>query len=337
MICCLFYATAVTSEAGTADDRMFSLYEESIFESHEQNFEQAFDLANQIRNDYPEEPAGLFAFITIYQNIMETYRVRLYEAEYDSIVQIAVKLSEKALKRNRKEGRNYFYVASAYGSRSLSYARQGKWLAAFRDGTRVKSNYEKAIRLSPEFYDAYYGLGLYDYWITEKASVLKLFGDNQQRGIDNVKLVADKGRFMKNDAMFGLSAIYYNERAYDKCLALCEQLYENFPKNPAISYRIGRVHQQRQSWPAAKYAFENVLKILDLTVYKSISYRVACLYQLAKCAFAVDDLNECRRLCEEALELDKSCDFSLELDGPNEDYSDIKKELNKLLTDVKKA
>lgn len=315
-----------------------SLYQEAADKYHREKFDEAIQLGNIIRERYPDEPAGVFGLLTSYQTIMRNYRVRIYESKFDSLLNLSVKLAKKAVKNNKKDGRNYFYLGCAYGSRCVFKARRGEWLEAFRDGSQVRKNFKRAIRYSPEFYDSYYGLGLQKYWLSAKSKFLRALPfarNNRQQGIEYVKLVVEKGRFLKVDAKYGLAAIYYNEEEFENALEMTDHLYESFPNNPTLLYRRGRIYQKLERWAEAKETFDELDKVLTSAKYQSVSYRVELMYQTAKCQFHLNNMREAQRLCEEAIALEKECDFSKEMDGPLEPFSDIKEELFELVDKVK--
>ena len=321
------------------DTSFYNLFEQALQKYHQEDYEGAIQLALQIRKSYPEEPAGVFALLTTYQTMMRNYRVRYYESQYDSLLDLVVKLSKKAIKRDKKNGVNYFYLGCAYGSRSIYYARRRQWMKAFRDGSQVLNNFKKAVSYSPEFYDAYYGLGLYKYWLSAKAKFLLFLPfvkDQRREGIEQIKLAAEKGRFLKIDSMYGLVSVYYNEGMYEEALKVNDQLYERYPNNPSLLYRRGRILQALGRWQEAMDIFSRLHEILSHTRLQSISFMIDCLFQMAKCHYTLGNYLETQRLCNLAMELEKSCDFSKELDGPIEKYEDIKKQLHELTKKVKK-
>lgn len=316
----------------------YSQFKLTLDKYHNEQFEDALKLAKSIRENYPDEPAGVFGLLTTYQTIMRNYRIRLYEAQFDSLLTLSVKLSKQAIKRNKKDGRNYFYLGCAYGSRSIFYAQRGKWLEAFKYGSQVMRNFKRAIAYSPHFYDAYYGIGLYKYWLGAKSKLLRFLpfaNDNRQEGLEQIKLAISKAEFLNVDAMYGLSAAYFNDGEYDKALELAQQLYKSYPNNPTLLYRLGRIHQAQENWTEAKTYFNKLQNILKNSKFKSISYQVECLFQVAKCEYQLGNFLQTQKLCQDAIILDKYCDFSKELNGPLDNYSDIKKQLHKLNDKVK--
>lgn len=317
------------------DTENFVLFDKALMLCHQQDYEGALEIGRQLRQNYPDDPTGMFVQIITYQTLMETFRVKTYQAQLDSVLEIVVELAKKTLKKDRRNGVNYFYLASAYGARSANFARRGKWLEALRDGTRIKANYQRALKYSPDFYDAYYGLGAYNYWVSVKAKVLRIFGDSREKGIAQVKLAAEKGHFLKTNALYGLSSIYFNEGRHEEALQVCDEIIARYPGNPTCYYRKGRILQMRGQWAEAQKQFAAVRDILSKTPHQSLSYQVDCLYQMALCEYSQKHSPASHALCEQALALVEKCDFSRELNGPFEKYDEIQKRLQELYEKTK--
>ncbi|MFQ6113845.1 MAG: tetratricopeptide repeat protein [bacterium] len=336
--CLLFLLNKATAQEAKQDETLYALFEKTLDKYHDEKYDEAIQLATRIRKLYPDEPAGVFGLLVTYQTMMRNYRVRNFEAQYDSLLDLSVELAKNALKKNNKDGRIYFYLGCAYGSRSIYYAQRGKWLAAFKDGSRVLNNFKKAVAYSPEFYDAYYGLGLYKYWLGAKAKLLRFLSfakDQRREGIEQIKITAEKGRFLKVDGMYGLLAVYFNEGQYEKALEISEELYEIYPENPTLLYRRGRIFQALERWSEARQHFETLYGLLTAARYQSVSYKIECLFQIAKCEYHLGNYLETQRFCQEAIRLEKYCDFSKEIDGPLEKFSEIEKQLHELDLEIK--
>lgn len=325
------------ANAQSADDDVNSMYKRTLEKYHSEEFDEAIQIAQAIREKYPDEPAGPFGLLTTYQTIMWNYRVRLHESKVDSLLDLSIKLAKKAVKKNRKEAKNYFYLGCAYGFRSILRAQQKKWMDAFKDGSQVLKNFNIAVAHSPEFYDSYYGLGLYKYWLGAKGAMryLPFAKRNRNQGIEQMRLAIEKGQFLKVNAMYGLMAVFQNEGEYEQALQVSNVLFEMYPNNPTLNYRRGKIFQALEGWPEAIESFQNLHDILMNTKYKSTSYQIECLYQLAQCNYQLENYWETQRLCQNAIILEEYLDFSKELDGPLEKFSEIKDKLHKLNDEVK--
>ena len=315
-----------------------TLFKITLDKYHNEEFDEALVVAQKIRQLYPEEPAGAFGLLNTYQTIMRNYRVRLFESEFDSLLNLSIQLAEAAAKRDKKDGKSYFYLGCAYGSRSIYYAQRGKWFDAFRYGSQVQRNFNKAIAYEPQFYDSHYGIGLYKYWLGAKAKLLNALpftNDNRHEGIQHMKLAVEKAQYLNVDGMYGLTAAYYNEGQFEKALDVSDKVYQLYPNNPAMLYRRGRILQALNRWQEAIAVFGELDALLKNTLYQSVSYQIECRYQMAKSHYQLGNYGESQRLCVDAIAKERYCDFSKETDGPLESFSDIQKQLHELNDKVK--
>ncbi len=304
---------------------------------HAHDFSQSLTLALRIREEFPDNPVGVFSLLKNYQSINGNLRVKHFEAKVDSLLDISVALAEKALKKDRKKGRNYFYAGTAYGFKSLYCAQHNEWIEAFKAGSKITRNLNRAIAMEPRFYDAYYGLGLNNYWLSAKGPMRYVPNARKKRntGIKQIKLVIEKGRHSQVDAMFGLAAIYIHEEEYERALKLYLELFKQLPQNPNISYRMGKIYEKQKNWHDSLNSFTILLDLLNRTKYKSYSYKVECLYSMAKCNYEMKNLIEAKLLCQEAIALWPLCDFDKELEGPYESFSEILNGINNLSETLK--
>lgn len=329
----LMFSNQAAAQDAPTDTSYYPLFEKALEKYHNEEYEEAIRLSLDIRKQYPDVPAGVFGLMTTYQTLMRNYRVRLYESKMDSLLDLAIDMSKKAINKSRNPGLNYFYLGCAYGSRSIYHARRGKWLDAFKDGTNVRNSFEQAIKHDPDFYDAYYGLGLYNYWLGAKArffGILSFTKNKKAEGLEEIKLAVKKGRFLQVDSMYGLTSAYYNEGEFEKALEISDSVYASYPHNPSLLYRRGRILQELKRWEEACETFADLHNLLVDTKYQSISFQVECLYQMARSYYELGNHIETYRLCQEAIALDKKCDFSKELNGPIDKYEDIQDQLFKL-------
>ncbi len=332
-----FFNTNTLAAQPKLDNSLIELYKQAVEKYHSDEFDDAITLSLKIREQFPEEPAGIFALLTTYQTIMRNYRVKTYESEYDSLLNLSVEVTRKAIKKDKKSGLNYFYLGYAFGSRSIYYAQRNKWMSALKDGSQVMKNFHKALAYNPELYEAYYGMGLFKYWMGAKSKFLRMLPfakDNRKDGIREIKLAIDKGEFVKTDGMYGLSAIYLNEKKYDDALQLLNKLYEHYPNNPTLHYRKGIILEKLHRWDDALNSFAALSELLKKAPYKCYSYQMECLYKQAFYNYQLGHYLATQKYCQEALNLEKLCDLSNELNGPNEVHSDIVKHIHQLNDEV---
>jgi len=90
---------------------------------------------------------------------------------------------------------------------------QHRWIRAYFDGKKAISNTRKSLKVDPEMYDAYLGLGMYEYYAGTLPGVIKILarlflsGDAAQ-GVKYLELCREKGYFNSLAAELLLIEIY---------------------------------------------------------------------------------------------------------------------------------
>lgn len=163
---------------------------------------------------------------------------RRFERSVDRTVELADELIESEDPRQRADG--YFAAGMALGLRGQWRLVQGRWYQAYRDGKKAMSYLRRCVEISPRYYDAYMGLGIFDYQVAKLPGALKLGArllirgtGNAKRGLKRLRLSVKKGRFASRQAAaFLLSIHLVYERDYPKALETVRGLLQDFPESP---------------------------------------------------------------------------------------------------------
>jgi len=137
--------------------------------------------------------------------------------------------------------------------------RVGDALEAAKIAWRIQT---RVIELDPEYWDAYFTLGLYDYTAGSLPAFVRWFAflagyhGDKARGIEQLELVAERGRSARRDAQVFLTVLYVREGRVEEALGLVHRLMRDAPHNHILRlnaahclYWLGRYHES-----AARYA-----------------------------------------------------------------------------------
>jgi hypothetical protein len=127
------------------------------------------------------------------------------------------------------------HLGAAYGCRGLVLLHQHKYLASYHDGKRGVGYLQKAIAIDPQQYDAYMGLGQFEYYCARLNGLLQFMLDlqgDEKKGIEKLKLCEAKGTYSAwADRSFLTSILIYDQRRWSDAEGLLDKLYKAFPEN----------------------------------------------------------------------------------------------------------
>ena len=155
------------------------------------------------------------------------------------MVNNAINLANKLIGKKKKNGEPpdewlYFYLGGALGFRGLYRFNRNKFLSAFRDGIGAIKQLDICMKLDPNMYDAYYGLGCFYYWKSAKSRFLwflPFVSDERAKGIEDLITAVKKGRYTKKEARNALLRVYLNEQLYSQTIKLADIIEKEFPED----------------------------------------------------------------------------------------------------------
>lgn len=175
---------------------------------------------------------------------------RRVDAPFERAVARAVAETEAWSRREPLRAEAWFARGAAYGARAQFRVERGERLAAARDGKRIRTVLEQALRLDPGMHDAKFGIGMYRYYADVAPAALRMLrwllqlpGGNREEGLAQMLEARDQGFVMRGEADYQLHLIYlwYEDRAHD-ALALVRSLQRRYPHNPLFMLIEADIH-----------------------------------------------------------------------------------------------
>ncbi|MBI2372003.1 MAG: hypothetical protein HYV08_17535 [Deltaproteobacteria bacterium] len=222
------------------------------------DFPAAYQHFEAVLRRWPDRPDGYLgkglAVLTEHRG-----RRRL-RANRDAIVQQLQQAAERAEQRfdARREIRDLFLQGMARGFESQVELAAGNLWSAFLAIREARSLLRIALSQDPGFVDPYLGLGFYDYLVSElpglQRFVVSLLLDkgDKRRGLEEIRLAASRGRYVREYARAALMSIYaYGERQFGLALPLALALKERYPGNPDFYYAVATIYSELDRWDEA--------------------------------------------------------------------------------------
>ncbi len=264
-------------------------YDRGIAYMYRLEFDKAEGEFKEIVRLDPEGPSGYFALAALSwwrysQNFDVQGGLKTVEEEFVSNSDKVIELSKHMVKEGRDLDQAYFFMGSAYGLQGRWYAVQRSWWRSYTHGKKGRKFLKKCVAVNPAVYDAYLGLGIFDYYAATLPGTLglaaKLFvGGDRQRGMEYVKLAKEKGRFFKVEARFFLVEIYsMHEKDFKAAYAETAELRAMDPSN--MLFRVGEImtHIQAQDWPGVLDECGAFLGTWEAKPEKGLETQLAMIY-----------------------------------------------------------
>lgn len=171
------------------------------------------------------------------------------EKEFEAAVKAAV-ADAKAARGSGDDAEAYLCLGAAYGLRGRREAAKHHWFGAYLDGRRAYRSARQAVKLNPELYDAYLGLGAFDYYAATLSRFVRALafagGGGRDKGLSELQL-ATRGRYSGAAAKLLLVGIDWSfEKKPQDAWKILEELHQRYPASPMIdSMRLIGLYQLR--------------------------------------------------------------------------------------------
>ena len=128
----------------------------------------------------------------------------------------ARRLLASSSRADRAEG--HFIIGLSLGELGEWDFIHHHWFKAFLNGRKALSHLKACVRLDSTYYDAYLGLGSYDYQVSRFGFLLKAgaflggLHANERRGIEHLIIAEDRGPYSRDQAAIFLATLYLADK-----------------------------------------------------------------------------------------------------------------------------
>ena len=200
----------------------------------------------------PPEACDVLAATATWWRILIDPNSRALDARFSAEVERAIRSTEDSTEREPKSAEAHFYVGGAYAARVQWRVLRDEKVAAARDGKRIKQALERAIALDPELDDAYFGIGMYQYYADVAPAAAKVLrfllllpGGDKTEGLAQMRRARTRGKLLQGEADYQLHILYlwYEKRA-DLAADLLDSLADRYPGNPLFRAQLADVQDR---------------------------------------------------------------------------------------------
>ncbi len=270
------------------------------------DFKGAHNRADELVGMDPEDPLGYLFRAAILLGEMTRAEENLYNDDFHSLIDTVRELAQNRLEVTSASVGVWMYLclghASAY--ESLWESRFGSFVSAVKLGFKARSAYEKGLELDSSLYDLYGGLGMYHYWKSAKAGILRwlgIFKNDRQRGLDELYLTIDSSQISAETARNALIWIWLDKKQYDSVAAISTDMYSRYPDGTLFLWPIATACYEQKDYTGAIEAYRTLDERLSLSPGNYYNL-VECHYNLYRCYDRIDQKNSARQVARRLLD-----------------------------------
>ena len=210
-------------------------------DTYDCRYDDALAGANKIIRACPLEPQGYLYKCGVCWKMLEDGCVSSKDSakqEIMALIDKAAGIANEELQSDHSNVKAHFYYATSLLYRAGFAAVNHDWFSVLSDGGKAKQMLEKTIELDSSFYDAYSGLGAFNYYsaripwyVKPVALVLGVSGD-KEKGIAELKMALRYGNYSRTEAAVFLgSVVYVNDEDYADAISMMSRLHSQYPDN----------------------------------------------------------------------------------------------------------
>lgn len=224
-------------------------------------FHEAESLTTIVIEKYPDDPAGYLCKAVTLISEMFDREEDLYSEQFNWLIDTVLSKASSIIDTASSTTCAWMSLFSGHAKayQALWESHFGSFIKAIKLGRRAKSEYQRGLACDSSLYDLHFGLGLYHYWKSAKAGVLRsmgLFKDDRDRGIAELYLAADSSVISQESARSALIWICLDKKEYDSVIINCHKMLKKHPDGKALLWPLAKAYYEKNDYQNALRTFQ---------------------------------------------------------------------------------
>jgi predicted negative regulator of RcsB-dependent stress response len=243
------------------------------------NFQSADKTFDWLIENYPDNPAGFhfksLKYLWYYLDNKDEYDLDYFIAYSDT----AIEKAEKILVKDSSDIFTIYILGSAYTNKTFAFTRDENYIDAIFSAQNFYNCFNKILSVDSLYYDAYMGIGLYNFAISQAPQTwswaLSLSGvtGDKRVGLDYLQMSSIKGKYSKVDALLYLSQIYSEFLLkYSEAEGVLLDLVTWYPKNLLFRFALANLYLKKYDLRNASKFYKSVVESKDTSFTQLKNY-----------------------------------------------------------------
>lgn len=244
---------------------------QNLLQASHHIYSNSFQMARTLIDNHiqknPEDPSGyLLRGISNEWFQVVHNKGKSLEGAIRSDYKRAEELAEEQLKKDSSNLDKKMMVGNTLMYLAKKHLDEGKKFRAGSVLKKAKKIMEDVVAKEPENKQAYFAIGLFNYFADNVPRGLKWlaallgFRGDREKGLYYIQKAATADSVMQGDAKYMLVYIYSRKEAdYVKALVYAEDLYRQYPKNPIFLFNLSEMQMHNKKDNEARQGFARFL------------------------------------------------------------------------------
>ncbi len=222
----------------------------------------AEEMCRQLAVNYPGHPGAVYARASALYAQMVDFEDSSGRAEFMALTDSVARLCDTwKLQQRGDRAKIAFLKGSALASRGLLLHHEGRTLPGLRSLISAKGEFDEAIDVNPEFYDAYLGRGAYRYGVARNAGVITWlpFIPSAKSGWDDMWQAVERSRFSRWSALTVIVGFAIDDKDFTLADSICAAGLARFPHNRSFLFPKLALAVRRGQWNEAEITAHDLL------------------------------------------------------------------------------
>ena len=277
--------------------------------THDMQYAEALKIFDEMIRMEPDNPMEYFFKSACYFSMYTDEKK--YVKKFKDATDKAIDIAKSMLHRNPNDIDALFYLGCAYGKLGMYHVDNSHYLRAYWYGSKGIKYLNKVVEKDPEYYDAYLGLGIYNYSVSVLPNIIKslsfllsVHGD-REKGLDEIKLSSSRGVYAKDDAKIALINIYIDyENDFEVAVKLLKEMIAKYPDNPINKETLAKCYRKLKKHDLSIQILKAALKSKSINEFPFMRRRL--YYDLGKTYSEMNEYDQAILAYKNALEISQS-------------------------------
>lgn len=189
------------------------------------------------------------------------------EHEFEQKNDRARQLAEAAVEAHPKDAHARYDLAAAWALRgTYDFVLQRSYFGALKDALKARKQADQARQLDPHFVDPLLIIGAQNYiagslpWTVKVLASLTGYSGNKQKGVEQIRYVAQHGEHGRTDALVLLAVIERRDGWNRQVIPVLQQLKAMYPHNVLFAVEEAEATEAAGLHDAALREYETILQ-----------------------------------------------------------------------------